>query len=268
VQAVSFAIVGLLIATLRGSLVRERGLSRADPLTSLLNTRAFYEQAPGALALCRRKGRPVTLAYIDLDNFKAVNDTLGHQAGDDLLRRVSVLLRASTRPSDLSARLGGDEFALLLPELDHGEAGAALERLRSRLADSFDWGRCPVTVSIGAVTFNTVPEHLEDMVKAADSLMYSAKTEGKNRLRLRGRRSRVGWKARRARPWSPRRPLAWPTPTTPSPVPTPGSGSARSASGATSIACWPACRGGAACWTWGAAAGCRSAAICWSAATG
>ena len=77
VQGLSFATVGVLIATLRAALVREVGLSRIDPLTSLLNSRAFYEEARRMMALCRRKGRPITIAYIDLDNFKAVNDEIG-----------------------------------------------------------------------------------------------------------------------------------------------------------------------------------------------
>ena len=107
VQAASFVTVGMLIANLRSAIRRERGLSRTDALTDLLNTRAFYEDAGHLLALCRRKGHPVTLAYIDLDDFKVVNDTRGHPAGDGLLRRVADALRTSTRPSDSCARLGG-----------------------------------------------------------------------------------------------------------------------------------------------------------------
>ncbi len=184
VQATSFVVVGVLIATLRDALLRERGLSRTDPLTSLLNTRAFYEEATRVLAVCRRTRRPVTMAYIDLDNFKAVNDTLGHQAGDELLREVAALLRAATRPSDVCARLGGDEFAVMLPEVDQREASVALERLRSMLSDTLVYEGCSVTGSIGAVTFIDVPEDLEGVVRAADSQMYAAKNAGKNRLRL------------------------------------------------------------------------------------
>lgn len=184
VQATSFATVGVLIATLRTALMRERGLSRTDALTSLLNSRSFYEEATSILELCRRKRHPVTLAYIDLDNFKAVNDTLGHQAGDELLRSVGKLLRASTRPSDLCARLGGDEFVLLLAEVEAREAASALERLRSQLSDTMTLHAWPVTGSIGAVTFIIIPEDLEAMVSAADAQMYAAKGEGKNRLQL------------------------------------------------------------------------------------
>ena len=184
VHAASFAIVGSLIATLKAALTHERELSRTDPLTSLLNSRAFYAEAAWVLALCRRKDHPVTLAYLDLDNFKAINDSQGHQAGDDLLRTVADLLRASTRPSDLCARLGGDEFAILLPEADPREASVALERLRARLAETAGAHGCSVTGSIGAVTFLKVPENLEAMVSAADSRMYVAKAAGKNRLHL------------------------------------------------------------------------------------
>jgi len=182
VQAASFATVGFLIATLKDSLTRERGLSRTDSLTALLNRRAFYEEATRILALCRRKGRPVTLAYLDLDNFKAVNNTLGHQAGDDLLRRVGALLHSSTRPSDLCARLGGDEFAILLAEVDSHDAIIALERLRVLLAETVVSGTISVSGSIGALTFLPVPKDMDDMVRQADSRMYAAKAEGRNRL--------------------------------------------------------------------------------------
>ncbi len=183
-QGTSFAVVGLLIATLRAALMRERGLSRIDPLTSLLNSRAFYEEAGRLLAVCQRKGRPITVAYIDLDDFKTVNDRQGHQAGDDLLRAAAEILHASIRPSDLAARLGGDEFAVLLSEVDSQNAAATLERLRSLLADTFTSPPGPVTVSIGGVTFLTPPDSVEEMVQRADSQMYRAKREGKNRVHL------------------------------------------------------------------------------------
>jgi diguanylate cyclase (GGDEF)-like protein len=188
----SFATVGYLIASLRAGMMRERELSRTDPLTGLLNRRAFYEEAGLVLALCRRKERPVTLAYIDLDDFKVVNDTLGHQAGDDLIRRVAGLMRASTRPSDLCARFGGDEFAVLLPDADSREAEVALERVRSLLSETTAGDRRPVTGSIGAVTFITVPENLERMLSRADLTMYAAKAEGKNRLHLEVQGGAVG----------------------------------------------------------------------------
>ena len=184
VLALSFAIVGLLISTLKDALIRERALSRTDPLTSLQNSRAFHEEGGRILALCRRKNHPVTLAYMDLDDFKAVNDTLGHEAGDDLLRRVADTLRASTRPSDLCSRLGGDEFAILLPEADSAEATVALERLRALLSTQFASLTVPITCSLGAVAFAQAPGTMQEMISAADARMYLAKAAGKNRLHI------------------------------------------------------------------------------------
>ena len=183
-QIASFLTVGLLIATLRAALKRESGLSRTDPLTSMLNSRAFHEEATRVLALCRRGERPVTVAYIDLDNFKTVNDRLGHQAGDALLRTVAGHLRAAVRSSDVAARLGGDEFVVLFPEMGPHEAATTLERLRSSLAGALASGPWPVTGSIGGVTFITAPEDLGDMVRQSDSQMYAAKAKGRNRVAL------------------------------------------------------------------------------------
>jgi len=184
VQGLSFAVVGWLIASLRASLIRERGLSRTDPLTALSNRRAFYEDSGRSLALCRRMRRPITIAYVDLDDFKTVNDTLGHEAGDGVLRSIAEQLRAAIRPSDLSARLGGDEFAVVLPEVGPDVAAATLERLRSILARPAAPGQGAVNVSIGGVTFVEAPDTVEQMVQRADAGMYEAKKTGKNRVHL------------------------------------------------------------------------------------
>ena len=181
VQGASFAVVGVLISSLKDALARERALSRTDVLTALPNSRAFYEEAGRILALCRRKGRPVTLAYLDLDNFKTVNDTLGHKCGDDLLCAVADQLRHAVRPSDLAARLGGDEFVVLFPELGPAGAPAALERLRAAVTEVRPAG-VHVTLSVGGVTFMTADPGIEQMVHEADAQMYRAKTAGKDHL--------------------------------------------------------------------------------------
>jgi GGDEF domain-containing protein len=146
VQGSSFAIIGFLIATLRAALIRESGLSRTDSLTALLNSRAFYEEAGRILALCRRTRRPITVAYMDVDNFKAVNDTRG--------------------------------------EVGPHDAAVILERLRSSVARALASGQRSGSVSIGGVTFITVPEDVEQMVQRADARMYEAQTTGKNRVHL------------------------------------------------------------------------------------
>jgi diguanylate cyclase (GGDEF)-like protein len=132
----------------------------------------------------RRGKRPVTLAYLDLDDFKAVNDALGHKGGDNLLRAVARILQSSVRSSDLAARLGGNEFAVLLTGLGPEEARQTLERLRASLTQPPTDTSSAVTVSIGAVTFMMPPDDIQAMIQMADAVLYSAKKDGKNRIHL------------------------------------------------------------------------------------
>ena len=180
----SFLVVGLLLAGLKNALTHEQQLSRLDPLTSLLNARAFHDEARRVLSIGRRTHRPLTIAYIDLDDFKSVNDSHGHHAGDELLLSVSGAIRKCTRISDLSARIGGDEFVLLLPETGPAEARLVFDRLRSLIAQTLAGTPHPVTLSIGVVVFLTMPDTVEAMVRVADEGMYAAKAAGKNRIHL------------------------------------------------------------------------------------
>jgi diguanylate cyclase (GGDEF)-like protein len=182
VQGISFVTVGLLVATLRRSQLRERRLARTDPLTELFNGRAFQEDGMRLLALCRRNRRPVTLICIDLDYFKTVNDRQGHSAGDRVLQVVGRALRSATRAADLPARLGGDEFAALFPELGADEVVHATDRLHRTLTEALAGSATGVTASAGVVTFLTPPADLETMIHAADELLYRAKEQGRNQL--------------------------------------------------------------------------------------
>jgi diguanylate cyclase (GGDEF)-like protein len=181
VQGTSFAIIGWLVATLRQSQLRERELSRSDALTGLANNRALYEDGGRLLELCRRTRRPATLAFLDLDHFKAVNDRDGHAAGDRVLQAVARALQSETRAADLAARMGGDEFAVLFPELGPEEVAAAAARLHKALSEALAATATGVTASVGVVTYLTPPPSLEPMVQAADALMYRAK-RGRNQL--------------------------------------------------------------------------------------
>jgi diguanylate cyclase (GGDEF)-like protein len=183
-QAVAFAVVGTLLARLKSAVDRESRLSRTDPLTGLLNTRAFYQDAERLLALARRYGHSVTLAYVDLDDFKAVNDTFGHRGGDEVLRRVADVLRRGVRAGDLSARVGGDEFAVMLVETGSEGAAAMLERLRCEIAAGFSATAQPVTASIGAVSLSKPPLEVEPLVHRADTIMFGVKATGKNQVRV------------------------------------------------------------------------------------
>ncbi len=169
-------------AQLNEVLQREKELARTDVLTGLANRRAFYESLQVERSRAARYRRPITLACLDLDNFKRVNDTLGHSVGDELLARVADVLRQTLRLTDTVGRLGGDEFALLLPETDAPSAEALLEKLRGVLRRAMEARKWPVTFSIGAATFLESPPSIEHMIQTADELMYAVKKSGKNRI--------------------------------------------------------------------------------------
>lgn len=181
---IAFATVALLVTEVHRRLLAEQRLSRHDALTGLHNSRAFYEDGERLLALARRSARPLTLAFIDLDNFKSINDDHGHQAGDTALKAVAAELNKQVRGSDLVSRLGGDEFAVLLVDTAPTAAGAALERVREGIATAMKLGGWSATASIGAVGYRKAPASLREAVRAADTLMYGVKTEGKNRVTI------------------------------------------------------------------------------------
>lgn len=178
-----FVIVAIMLSRLRLSQIRERELSRVDSLTGLWNARYFLELAGRETERSRRFARPITIAYIDLDNFKAVNDSKGHAEGDALLHEVGSQIRQGLRDQDVPARLGGDEFALLLPETSFENASVALRRLVESLRLMMKARHCPVTFSVGAVTFQTPLSSVDDMIGLADDLMYQVKTSGKGAVR-------------------------------------------------------------------------------------
>jgi diguanylate cyclase (GGDEF)-like protein len=181
VQFCIFALFGLALAALRASMKREHVASRVDYVTGLANWRAFAEAAEAELARVRRYGRSLTLVYMDCDNFKHVNDTLGHAEGDHVLRLVAEALCETTRVVDTVARLGGDEFVVLLPETGPESAETAVARMRSSLENVMARAKTEVTVSMGTATFREPPKSLDELVRAADKLLYEAKAEGGDR---------------------------------------------------------------------------------------
>ncbi len=175
-----FFVVAILLAKLRGMLLHERSLSRSDFLTGVLNSRAFGDAAAAEILRARRYARPFTLAYIDLDNFKTVNDTMGHSAGDTLLRTVAQKMHSALRATDTVARLGGDEFAVLMPETDTDAARSSIDKLRAALLGEMDRHGWPVTFSIGVLTCRTPPDGADQLISLADNLMYEVKHSSKN----------------------------------------------------------------------------------------
>jgi diguanylate cyclase (GGDEF)-like protein len=177
-----FLITALLLANLRTILGREQANSRTDALTGTGNWRSFSDIAERELGRIRREPAPITVGYLDLDDFKRVNDTLGHAAGDDLLVLVAETLRHKIRAVDFVARLGGDEFAIILPGTDAGGAARLFTRIQVILQDAARRRGWPVSFSVGIVTWRVPPASIQDMVKAADDLMYQAKRDHKGAI--------------------------------------------------------------------------------------
>lgn len=154
-----------------------------DPLTGLYNRLAFTQYLNQAVAHAGRHGEPLSLLFIDIDHFKSLNDTFGHMAGDEALRRVAEIIRDSARDADTAARYGGEEFAVILPSTDGSGARILAERLRRKI-ESASWPQRPVTISVGIVTRQGDDARCSahELVADADAALYSAKEAGRNRV--------------------------------------------------------------------------------------
>jgi diguanylate cyclase (GGDEF)-like protein/PAS domain S-box-containing protein len=167
---------------LEASLTKERELARQDPLTGLNNRRAFLETSETEKERSRRYHHCFNIAYIDLDGFKKVNDSLGHAVGDQVLREVAQTLRSNLRSTDAVARLGGDEFAILLVETDAASAERVLRKLHELLRAAMKAHGWNVDFSIGLASYLCPPESIDNIIRTADGLMYSVKVKGKGNL--------------------------------------------------------------------------------------
>ncbi len=178
VRLAFFLIASLLLTALRENLFDQRRLARTDSLTELYTRREFDERLKHDFALAQRRKSSITLAYVDLDDFKAVNDTHGHAEGDRVLQTVAQVIRGSIRETDTAARLGGDEFALLFPDTNAQAAQRVVTNIGRKLELALS-GPFRVTCSIGAVTFAGAMPPAASAVHAADQLMYEVKRSGK-----------------------------------------------------------------------------------------
>ncbi|WP_127553362.1 GGDEF domain-containing protein [Actinoplanes sp. OR16] len=176
-------IVGSLASHLAERLAEATDLSRTDPLTSLPNARAFRETADDEIARMRQTRAPLTAAYLDVDGFKAMNDTNGHAAGDEVLKTVARVLESSIGAHGSVARLGGDEFAVLLPGTTLDEALGRLGWLHHELLDATGTWSPRVGFSIGAVAFDDPPRDTAELVERADRVMYAVKHHSRNTVR-------------------------------------------------------------------------------------
>jgi diguanylate cyclase (GGDEF)-like protein len=165
---------------LRTSLEHEKELARTDPLTGAVNSRQFQELIRIETERLHRYRHPFTLVYMDLDNFKYMNDRFGHAAGDRLLREIVNYSQENLRSTDAVARLGGDEFAYLLPETDQVAAQMVVRKIQSGLLKEMQKNKWPVTLSIGVLTCTESMDVVDQIISTADRLMYAVKRGGKN----------------------------------------------------------------------------------------
>ena len=176
----TLALIVVLIDSLKRHMENEASLARKDPVTGLFNRYGFMERLEYQIALMARDRIPMALAYIDLDNFKQINDRFGHAEGDKVLRVIAHALQLSTRQTDTAARLGGDEFAVLLHGADRTQVEVLIQKIKNNLAKDRETAQRGVTCSIGCITFNGHTPDMDSAVKAADSLMYEVKRRGKD----------------------------------------------------------------------------------------
>lgn len=177
-----FLVATYLLMQLKSNLEKEQALARKDGLTGVLNARAFKVRSHHLFELAARYHHPAALGYIDIDDFKAVNDTSSHSEGNRVLKTVANTLSRCVRTTDVVGRLGGDEFAILLPEADYADAQLMFGRIREELLRDGADGGWPIGFSIGVAVFSSVPSTIDEALKIADRLMYRVKKAGKNHI--------------------------------------------------------------------------------------
>jgi diguanylate cyclase (GGDEF)-like protein len=184
--------VGIDTTERRAHLAKLEHEAHTDPLTQVANRGRFIDVANEELARCRRYGHPLSLWMIDVDHFKDLNDTYGHQAGDVALKSLMVTSRQALRDWDIVGRMGGEEFAVLLPETDATQALQVAERLRQTVATAaipIGEGRVVhLTVSTGIATLHDDDTTVETLLSLADEALYEAKRRGRDRVCMAGSR--------------------------------------------------------------------------------
>ena len=179
-----FSIVAFLLINVRKNWQEMKNLAMKDQLTSLDNSRALDIEYRILRKLNFRKQSLFAVGIIDLDGFKAVNDTHGHHRGDEVLLQFSQILKKSCRSSDIVARLGGDEFAIILLDIDETQAHHCDQRMRALFKESGLKQKYSVDFSMGLAILAELPENLEDATKTADQLMYQSKSLGKSQTTI------------------------------------------------------------------------------------
>lgn len=173
----------LLPAWMLRSLEQERIHARTDFLTGAINNRYFNDLLEREIERSLRYNHPFTIAFIDMDNFKIVNDTFGHMYGDKMLRTVAESMKIHLRKTDVIARVGGDEFAILLPEANEKDARIAMSNLFSKITEEMTTKKWPLTFSVGVLTLSAPTVSADKILGIVDKMMYVVKNNGKNNIK-------------------------------------------------------------------------------------
>lgn len=178
----TFWIITTVLSSLKDAYELEKHLARTDGLTGVANWRSFQQLLTAEIERAQRYPHPITLAYLDIDNFKHINDRQGHNQGDLLLKEVARQLNHGVRSTDVVARIGGDEFIMMMPYTNRSQAEQVLPRIHLDLLNSTMEQGFSVGFSIGVITFEHPATSVDDMISVADSMMYQAKQNGKNQI--------------------------------------------------------------------------------------
>ena len=174
-----FLVISIILSGLKSLLDFQRELADKDGLTGIANGRCFYYALKNEIQKSSKYKKPFTVAYIDIDDFKRVNDRLGHLEGDYMLKKIATAINDAVRTADIAARMGGDEFGILMPETQEEQAGPVINRVREKICNLGNKGY-NVHVSIGVVTFYDMPPGIEDVLNLTDYAMYAVKKSGKD----------------------------------------------------------------------------------------
>lgn len=180
IKFITLIIFVYIISLLKQRLIGEKEIARTDFITNIANSRAFQEYLDMELNRFKRYKHPFSIAYIDIDNFKMVNDKMGHSSGDRLLRLIAQIIRSNIRNCDIVARVGGDEFAIIFPETQKENVEQIIRKILKQMNSILKKNGWNITFSIGVVTCTNKECSSDELINLADSLMYSVKNKNKN----------------------------------------------------------------------------------------
>lgn len=178
-----FLFIVFMISRHKKILETQKELATMDPLTGIANRREFFQLARMEIDRSRRYNNPFSLMYLDLDEFKQVNDHFGHHTGDRVLISVVETIKHNVRAIDIVSRFGGDEFVVLLVKADENSASLVVRKLQKQLLNIMQKNQWRVTFSIGLATYHAAPDTVDEAIRAADELMYNVKHNGKNNIK-------------------------------------------------------------------------------------